>query len=181
MLKRILLVLSLCGSVTYAADLPSPGSGVAGNPPSEASIKQLLETAQARKLLDSVMAQMDGFMKQAIQQATQGQKIPPKVQKDIDKRQAETMAVLKETLDWNKLEPMYLRIYQKSFTQQEVDGMIAFYKTPAGQAVINKMPAVMQNTMDEMQQMMGPMMQRIQRMQQEVVAELKAEGEKKGG
>jgi hypothetical protein len=79
MLKRILLVLSLCGSVTYAADLSSPGSGAAGNPPSEASIKQLLETAQARKLLDSVMAQMDGFMKQAIQQATQGQKIPPKV------------------------------------------------------------------------------------------------------
>lgn len=91
------------------------------------------------------------------------------------------MAALKEMLDWNKLEPLYVRVYQKSFTQSEVDGMIAFYKTPAGQAVISKMPAVMQNTMNEMQQMMGPMMQRLQKMQQEVVAEMKAESEKKAG
>jgi hypothetical protein len=180
MLKRIFLILSLCGSVSYAAN-PSADLGAASNPPSEASIKQLLETAQARKMVDSVMVQMETFVKQAMQQATQGQQIPPKVQKDIDKRQAELMAILKEMFEWNKLEPMYLRVYQKSFTQQEVDGMIAFYKTPAGQAVINKMPVVMQNTMNEMQQMMGPMMQKIQRMQQEVVAEMKAEGQKKGG
>jgi hypothetical protein len=35
--------------------------------------------------------------------------------------------------------------------------------------------------MNEMQQMMGPMMQKIQRMQQKVVAEMKAGGQKKGG
>ena len=179
MIKRILVILSLCASVAYATDSSSPGA--AGNPPSEASIKQLLEAAQAHKLIDSVMAQMDTLMKQTMQQATQGQQIPPKVQKDIDKREAEVMAALKEMLDWNKLEPMYVRIYQKSFTQSEVDGMIAFYKTPSGQAVISKMPAVMQNTMNEMQQMMAPMMQRIQKMQQDVAAEMKAENEKKGG
>ena len=88
---------------------------------------------------------------------------------------------MKELLDWKKLEPVYVRIYQKSFSQEEVDGMIAFYKTPAGQAVIGKMPAVMQNTMDEMQQMMTPVMQKMQRMQQDVAAEMKAAGQKKGG
>jgi hypothetical protein len=165
--------------VASAAETSSLGA--TNNPPSEASIKQLLEAAQARKLIDSVMAQMDTVMKQTIQQATQGQPVPAKVQKDIDKREAEMMAALKELLDWNKLEPMYVRVYQKSFTQSEVDGMIAFYKTPAGQAVISKMPAVMQNTMNEMQQMMGPMMQRLQKMQQDVVAEMKAEKGKKGG
>jgi uncharacterized protein len=179
MLKRILFLLLLSASVASAAESSSPGA--ANNPPSEASIKQLLEAAQARKLIDSVMTQMDTVMKQTIQQATQGQPVPAKVQKDIDKREAEMMAALKELLDWNKLEPMYVRVYQKSFTQSEVDGMIAFYKTPAGQAVISKMPAVMQNTMNEMQQMMAPMMQRLQKMQQEVVAEMKAENEKKGG
>ena len=181
MFKRILLILMLCGAVAYGVDNPSPGTSGAGAPPSEASIKQLLEVAQAHKLIDSVIAQMDGLMTQAIQQATQGREVPPKVQKDIDKRQAEVVGVMKELLDWNKLEPMYVRIYQKSFSQQEVDGMIAFYKTPAGQAVIGKMPAVMQNTMDEMQQMMAPVMQKMQRMQQDVVAEMKAASQKKGG
>lgn len=181
MFKRILLILTLCGSVAYGVDNPSPGTSGAGTPPSEASIKQLLEVAQAQKLIDSVMAQMDGLMTQAILQATQGKDVPDKVQKDIDKQQAEVVGLMKELLDWNKLEPMYVRIYQKSFSQQEVDGMIAFYKTPAGQAVIGKMPAVMQNTMDEMQQMMAPVMQKMQRMQQDVAAEMKAASQKKGG
>ena len=127
------------------------------------------------------MKQMDTLMQQTIEQAAQGQQIPAKVQKDIDKRRAEVVALLKDLLEWGKLEPMYIRIYQKSFSQAEVDGMIAFYKTPAGQAVIGKMPAVMQNTMEEMQQMMTPVMQKMQRLQQEVGAELKSENKRKDG
>jgi hypothetical protein len=179
--KRILPVLLLCGSIAMAENA-SPPSPAQSGPPSEASIKQLLEIAQSRKLVDSVMAQMDNLMQQSIAQATQGQKIPPKVEKQIDRERAEMTVMMKELLDWSKLEPLYVRVYQKTFNQQEVDGMLAFYKTPAGQAVIAKMPAVMQNTIEEMQQMMGPVMQRIQKMQQDVVAEMKAEGKSnKGG
>jgi hypothetical protein len=79
------------------------------------------------------------------------------------------------------MEPIYLRIYQKSLTQQEVDGMIAFYKTPAGKAVMDKMPIILQNSIEEMKQMMGPMMQRLQRMQQEVRTEMKEEEKEKKG
>jgi hypothetical protein len=127
------------------------------------------------------MAQMENLMQQSVAQATRGQPIPPKVQKDIDQRRAGLAGMMKELLDWKKLEPMYVRIYQKTFTQQEVDGMIAFYKTPAGQAVISKMPFAMQNTVDEMQALMGPVMQKMQQMQQDVVAEMKAETKNKGG
>ena len=181
MLKRTLLILALCGSAASGADNASPGPSTAASQPSEASIKQLLEVAQARKLVDSVMAQMDTLMLQTIQQATQGKEVPPKVQKEIDQQQAEVTRLMKELLDWSKLEPMYVRIYQKTFSQPEVDGMIAFYQTPAGRAVIAKMPAAMQNTMDEMQQMMLPVMQKMQRMQQDVATEMKAGGQKKGG
>lgn len=183
MLTRIFLVLTLA-AFAYAADKPSPTptpSPTPAAPPTEASIKQLLEVAQAHKLIDSVMAQMENLMQQAIAQATKGQQIPAKVQKDIDQRRAELLTMMKELLDWKKLEPMYVRIYQKTFTQQEVDGMIAFYKTPAGRAVINKMPYAMQNTVDEMQGLMGPVMQKMQQLQQDVVAEMKAETKNKGG
>ena len=182
MFKRVLLILLLCGSFGYAAENPAPSAPpAAANPPSEESVRQLLEATQARKLIDSIMSQMDLLMQQAVAQAVQGQEIPPKVQKEIDQQRAEMIAMMKELLDWKKLEPMYTRVYQKSFSQQEVDGMLAFYKTPAGQAVLGKMPAVMQNTMDEMQQLMGPIMQKIQKMQEDVVAQMKDEDKKKGG
>jgi uncharacterized protein len=178
MFTRNLFVFTLCVSLVHAADTPSAAPAPV---PTEASIKQLLEVAQAHKLIDSVMAQMDNLLQQTIAQATKGQQIPAKVQKDIDQRRAEVLAMMKDLLDWKKLEPMYVRIYQKTFSQQEVDGMIAFYKTPAGQAVMSKMPVAMQNTIDEMQQMMGPVMQRMQQVQQDVVAEMKAETKNKGG
>lgn len=175
---RILLIFALCVSLVHAAENPAPAPSA---PPTEASIKQLLEVAQAHKLIDSVMAQMDNLMQQTIAQATKGQEISAKVQKDIDQRRGEVIAMMKELLDWKKLEPMYVRIYQKTFSQQEVDGMIAFYKTPAGQAVMSKMPLAMQNTIDEMQASMAPVMQKMQKMQQDVVAEIKAENKNKGG
>ena len=178
MFTRILLILVLCGSLAHAAESPSPAPSAS---PTDASIKQLLEVAQTHKLVDSVIGQMNNLMLQAIAQATKGQQISPKVQRDIDQRRDEMVSLMKELLDWKKLEPIYVRIYQKSFTQPEVDGMIAFYKTPSGQAVITKMPTVMQSSIDEMQQLMGPVMEKIQRTQQEVAAELKAESKTKGG
>jgi len=59
MLKRILLILALAGSLANAAENSPPNPPGGSTAPSEASIKQLLEVAQAHKLIDSVMAQMD--------------------------------------------------------------------------------------------------------------------------
>jgi hypothetical protein len=180
MVMRVVVILTFCASFIYAAETPSPTPSPSATP-TDASIKQLLEVAQSHRLVDSVMLQMESLMQQTIAQATKGQSIPAKVQKDIDRRRDEVVTLMKELLDWQKLEPLYVRIYQKTFTQQEVDGMIAFYKTPAGQAVIAKMPIAMQTTIDEMQGLMGPAMQKLQQMQQDIVAELKAENKNKGG
>lgn len=169
MLKRVLILLGVTCSVAFAT----------GNPPTEASVKELLAVTQVQKLLASTMTQIDGFMKNAMQQATQGQPVSPEIQKRIDKDMSEMMTIIKEELSWEKLEPMYVRVYQQSFSQDEVNGLIALYKTSSGQVLINKMPLVMQNTLNEMQQMMAPMMQRIQRMRQQVVTEIQAEKAKK--
>ena len=74
---------------------------------------------------------------------------------------------------------MYVHIYQKSFSQEEVDSLIALYKTPASQMLLNKMPLALQNTVAEVQQLMQPVVQRIQRLQQDVLAEIQAEKRKR--
>jgi uncharacterized protein len=67
-----------------------------------------------------------------------------------------------------------LRVYQATYTQDDVDGLIAFYKTPAGQALINKSPLMMQNMMDEMRTLMRPMIQRIAQIKKEAEQDMKA-------
>jgi uncharacterized protein len=170
MYKQILVLLAITCLTAQAADTA----------PSDASIRELLEVTNVHKLVDQMIPQIDEMMQKAMSEALKGLSIPPEAQKMIDQSRADANAAMKEQLTWSKLEPLYLRIYKKSFNQGEVTGMVALYKTPAGQAMINKMPLVMQNTMAEMQTMMAPVMQRIQQSQQQLVAQIKKQAESKG-
>jgi hypothetical protein len=55
--------------------------------------------------------------------------------------------------------------------------MITFYKSNAGQAVIKKMPVVMQSTMANVQAQMSSIMPKIQKIQQEAVEQVKAKAD----
>ena len=169
MFKRILLLLTVGCLAAQAAD----------SIPSAASIDELFAVMNVQKMVDDMIPQIDGMMQSAMSTALKGHHLSPEEQKIIDRSRADAMAVMREELTWSKLEPLYVRIYQKSLTQEEVTGLIALYKTPAGQALINKMPVVMQNTMAEMQTMMAPMMERLQQSQQRLVAEIKSKAKPK--
>lgn len=165
MIKRTVIALALICSTAFAADTK----------PSTASIQELLNVTQAHKLLDSVSSQVDGMMRNMMAQATQGQKPTPAQAKAFETMRTKMSALMKEELSWSKYEPLFIKIYSESFTQEEINDIIAFYHTPGGQALVKKMPVVMQKTMQLVQQQMGPMMPKIQAIAQECQAELKAD------
>lgn len=146
-------------------------------PASEDSIRELLAVTQASKLLEGVRAQLDGLRANLVRETLGGRTPTPAQQQAIERMTSRMVAVLQSELTWEKLEPMYLRLYRDSFTEEEIGGMLAFYRTPAGQAVIGKMPMVMQNTMVEVQRMIAALAPRMQRIEQDFVAELKAAGQ----
>lgn len=183
-MKRILLVpvlalglLALPACTTTSA-VPAPTAQVpataADTKPSESSLKELLTVTNCQQLMDSSFAQIDGMMRGQSAQAMQGKTPNAAQQAILDGFLAKGAALMREEFAWSKLEPVFLRIYAEALTQEEIEGMIAFYKTPAGQAAIKKMPVVMQKTMGEMQAIMGPFMQKFQQLGQETGAKLKA-------
>jgi uncharacterized protein len=162
--------LILTGLLIAASAAPAAANNA---PPSDESIRQLLELTDARKLVDAAKAQVNTMVTASMQEAAQGKTLTPQQQAAIEKMHSEMMQVVDQMLNWDALLPMYIRIYRQSFTQDELDGMTAFYKTPTGQAMIKKMPVVMQNLFAEMQAMLKPMQQKIQQIQQETMHELK--------
>lgn len=50
-------------------------------------------------------------------------------------------------LDPGELEDLVVPVYARHFTADEMEAAIAFYRTPAGQSMLRKMPLVMQETM----------------------------------
>lgn len=148
---------------------------IAAEPPaSEASVRELLTITQSQKLLDGTMGQVDAMMQRSMKQALAGQTLTADQQRIMDNMRTKMIALFREDMKWETLEPMFIDIYKQSFSQKEVDGMLDFYKSEPGQAVIAKMPLVMQNTMQAMQGRMAVMLPKLQRLQQDAIAELKA-------
>ncbi|HTY98212.1 MAG TPA: DUF2059 domain-containing protein [Rhodocyclaceae bacterium] len=160
--RCLLAFLLLCSTAAIAA------------PASEGSIRELLTVSRAGKLMDSLWGQFDTVTGNAIKMALGDKKPSPEEQQAIDRMVRRTTSLLKEEMSWQKLEPMYVRLYQDSFTEEEVQAMVAFYRTPAGQALIEKMPTLMQRAMLEVQTLMAAMMPKLQIVLQDFAAEMKA-------
>jgi hypothetical protein len=142
-------------------------------PPSDQSVNQLLQLTKVDRQMDSVLAQMEGAMKASLQRLTQGKPLSADEQAMLDQRQAKMSAILKEEFSWDKVKDQYVQAYREMFTQEEIDGLIAFYQTPAGQSLVNKQPELAKRTMTILQQRMAPVMQRIQKMSEAAASELK--------
>jgi uncharacterized protein len=142
-------------------------------PASDASIRQLLELTNAQQMLAGMKGQMTSMMNTAMQNATKGQTITPERQAILDRMSAKMSTVVTDMLNWDDLLPLYMRSYRDSFTQDEIDGAIKFYKSAAGQAYVKKLPLVMQNVMREMPDFMKPVQEKMMAIQREFQQELK--------
>lgn len=159
-----LLLGLLASTQAYAADTP----------PSEESIHRLMAATDARKTLDSIFETFDSAMNQGVRQGLAGKKMTPKEQAVMDEMRGKLLDVFKEALAWNDMEPMFVQVYQRSLTQAEVDGMIRFYESDAGKAVVRKLPLIMQNTTQLMQERLKTVLPKIQQVQQEMAEKMKA-------
>lgn len=142
--------------------------------PSSESIQELIAVTDSKKIIDNMGAGLEGMMNTSMQQTLQGKPISPEQEAILAKMKTKIVTLMKEEISWSKLEPVTIQIYKESFSQEEVDGMLTFYKSPAGQAVIKKMPVVMQKSMSLMQTNMSTIIPKMQKIQEETLVELKA-------
>jgi hypothetical protein len=141
-------------------------TGAVAAPPSDESIRQLLDITHVKTMLDGVQAQVSAMVDKLIDQQLHGATPSPEQQRANDNMKRKMADLFRRTLSWEKFEPMNTQMYKESFNQEEIDGMLAFYRTPAGQAVINKMPVLLQKMMVQVQanqQQMAPQIQQIVR------------------
>ncbi|MCB0335744.1 MAG: DUF2059 domain-containing protein [Bdellovibrionales bacterium] len=148
--------------VVLSASFGGPLSLLA-EPVSPASIKKLFEVSKVQELMDQSMANMDQQMMESVRMSLAQVDAPnEEKQKAMDvmsKVVPQSVAKMKSLMSWEKLEPEFTQLYQETFTEEEVKGMLDFYATPAGQAMLNKMPLLMQKTMAMTQKMILPFIQ----------------------
>lgn len=180
---RILVALVIASlGLTAPTFAQSPNvAAQAQSKPSEASVRHLLDVMQVRQIVQTMSAQMDGMFDNIVNKQLEGQNLTPEQQKQIDARRNAARDLVKNLLSWDSMERLYLKVYGDTFTQQEIDGMTAFYTSPTGQAVIAKMPLAVKNSMAEMQQQVRDMIPKIQQMAKDAADQVKSPAPNKSG
>jgi hypothetical protein len=82
---------------------------------------------------------------------------------------------LSDAFKWDDLKPQFVTIYAKELTDAEMDAAVAFYSTPEGQSLLNKMPQLMQEGAKIGQQRMQAVTPRLQAESEAVIKKLQAE------
>jgi hypothetical protein len=159
MFVRMLVLVALC--------IPA---GLASDQDKRALVEEMLTVTKPEKMMDQAMQQASAMM----QHQMQAMNVPADMKPKADQMSQEMMSYVKEKLDWATLKPQFVEIYMDVFTEDELRSVVTFYKSPAGQALLNKMPQLMQRTMTMMQAQMADLPQRMQ----EMAAKLQAEEKK---
>lgn len=147
--------------------------------PSGASIERLLTLTETERTLSTMHQQIDEAMRLSVEQSLQGQQVTPDERKTLEAMLDRLATLYREELSWEKMKTMSQQVYAESFTQGEIDGLIAFYESPTGRAFVAKMPVVMQKSMGLMQERIGPLMHKIQAEIGETMQEMAAAKEDK--
>ena len=146
-------------------------------PPTEDSVRHLLELLQTHRVLDDAWNSMDDFMQKSMKQARQTQDGPTlnaKQEQIIDQFQTDMVSAIKDELEWSKIEPGIVSAYVKTFSQKEINDMIAFYSSPSGQSVANKLPLVSRQMTTDIHERMLPLVQKMKQAQGDMMTRLKA-------
>jgi hypothetical protein len=137
--------------------------------PSDESLLKMMSALKLQTTLDQLVAQLDAGMRQGLQQWAQGKELTPVQQTEVAQLQSRMSAIIKEELAFAKVKDVYLQGLRENFTQDEVNGINTFYSSPAGKAMIEKLPIATRKAQDLLQVRMGPMVQKIKAMQQEFI------------
>jgi uncharacterized protein len=118
-----------------------------------AKIEEFMQVAQLDRMVKAMLDQMKNMQAGQLAQMS----APGEDRERQEAVQRKTMALIAERMSFDKIKPLYVKVYAETFTEEELDGMLSFYKSPAGKAMMEKMPQMMARMMPLMQQWMADM------------------------
>jgi uncharacterized protein len=142
--------------------------------PSAESVERLLEATGSRTMMSTVLSQMEVNMQKGMEEALKGKYLSPAQQSIMDDMRAKMFALVQDELTWDRIEPVIVDVYQQTFTQKEVNGMLAFYRSDVGKSMVTKMPQVLTASSGAMRSRMGTLVPKLEELQRNTMHKLQA-------
>ena len=117
---------------------------------------------------DTVMEKMKAQVTMIFQQITSQMNIQEADKPKLEKYTARFDAILKEDMDWEKVKVQYLDLYTSVFTEEETKALVDFYKSDLGKKVTEKMPELMQQSLNVARSYMQGVVPKLEELTEEM-------------
>ena len=132
------------------------------------SVEELLEVSN----VDAMMDAMYGQVQQAFTGVGNQLGVKSDEQPIFDAYMNKLFSAMKKDMSWEKMKEPVIQIYMTHYTEKEIQDMLAFYRSETGQAMIEKMPAVMGDSMLVSQNMLQDFLPKIRLYAEELQQDL---------
>jgi uncharacterized protein len=153
--KLVLLLLAVCSLPSFVR---------ADDASKMAKIHEFFKVAKLDQLSTQTMERISDQVKSGMVQQMVGIKLTAEQQQQADDMNDKVMKILSGALSWDSLEPEYAKIYADAYTEQQIDDLLAFYKSPTGQVMVEKTPILIQEASAITRQHMATAMPQIQQL-----------------
>ena len=117
---------------------------LADEPTKTAKIEELFRLTKVDRIQDQIMDQLRATLGNMFQQPG----LPVEVKAARQELEDEIWVIIRRRVVFEKMKADFVRIYSETLTEEEIDSMLAFYRTPGGQAMLEKLPVLLKKGME---------------------------------
>jgi len=165
MMVKLPLTVALLTNILWFAPLNAADSA------KNQAVEELLELTHIENSVTEIRGQMAAMLAAQLRNT----KVPEAMRDKLLRFQQQITELIFEELSFTKLRPSYVESYAETFTVDELNGLVEFFKTPVGRAYVDKMPMLSKHIMALAQKRVVNIAPRIKTLSDEFVAELKRE------
>lgn len=126
--------------------------------------------ALLKQQLDNVQERVQTLAKEQSSAANQ----TPEQQKLTADYLRKVSALSMDAVGWDKVRPVLVQSYAETFTDAELDAIIVFYKSPAGESIVAKAPELSQKTVSMVQASIKELQPKLAQLTQDYATQMQA-------
>jgi hypothetical protein len=130
--------------------------------------EEVLRLTKVDKMLGPLVDQIQQVQIQQLQQMNLSREAYSAAQRYLQR----INDLVAREMQWQEIKNDYIGLYTDAFTEQELQQLIQFYSTPLGRKVVEKMPVLMEQSMQLGQKKMMNIMPEIQALSEEMIQEI---------
>jgi hypothetical protein len=108
------------------------------------AVEELFILMKTPKMMDSIKIQTQKMLFQQLSQ----QNIPEAKKPIFNKYLSRMVELITETMNWDKIKSDMTDLYVNNFSEDEINDLLTFYRSPTGKKFIDKMPVIMKRSME---------------------------------